>query len=400
MTNDQNIIFSRGNEKIINNKKIKFFDSELFNSDKSTFFSLGKNAIYAACKAIGLKKGDTVLTPVFDCDSTLSPFNLLGLNLEFYKSNPYTFEVDIDDIEKKITSDVKLLHVINHFGIPQQWDQLLDLRQRTGIPILEDNAFSLFSKYRGRRLGTFGDFSIFSIHTILPIIAGGMLRINSDEYSLNFTQKKAKLFYYPERKKIIGLILSKLGFRSIPDIIKDRILVPKKPLPPIYSDGEGYPEWKLRDEILFEFSCDVIRPMSIIAQHQIMKFSYNDYKISISKIRYYYQFVVDELKGVKGVQVLWKEISHEMVPSCVSILIDTHRDEVLYYLRNKKYGVIAWPTYSGEVLNKINEYPEVDIMGKKILQLMIPVYKVAKKSAESYFKRLVYDLKKINKKYN
>jgi len=114
------------------------------------FFALGRNVIYTACQSMDLKEGDVVLTPAFDCDSTLTPFKVLGLTFEFYRSDPYTFKIDIEDIKRRITKEVKLLHVINHFGMPQPWDLLLDLRKKTGIPTLEDSAYSLFSKYNGR----------------------------------------------------------------------------------------------------------------------------------------------------------------------------------------------------------------------------------------------------------
>ena len=52
------------------------------NHDEFNFFSLGRNAIYAACVSIGLKPGDIVITPALDCDSTLSPFRVLGLKID------------------------------------------------------------------------------------------------------------------------------------------------------------------------------------------------------------------------------------------------------------------------------------------------------------------------------
>ena len=86
-----------------------------FDPDKCTLFALGRNAMYTACKSLDLKKGDLILTPAVDCDSTLTPFRVLGLTFEFYKSNPYTYSVDLKDIKKRITPQVKLIHIINHF---------------------------------------------------------------------------------------------------------------------------------------------------------------------------------------------------------------------------------------------------------------------------------------------
>ncbi len=382
-----------------NSKQKKILSLPIYEPDKCTLFALGRNAIYAACKSMGLKKGDRVLTPVFDCDSTLNPFRVLGLTIEFYRSDPYTFEVDIEDIKKRITKDVRLLHVINHFGLPQPWDLLLELRKETGIPILEDNAFSLFSEYKGRSFGTFGDFSIFSLYKLLPLIDGGMLRINNPEYSVTLPARTPKWYYPNERKQLIGLIASMLGYQHLPTRLKNRISPVRKPLPPLYSDKSGYPKWHHRDEILDEFSCDYYRPMSKIAQIQLRKYSPSNFREMTEKIRYYYHYIIESLKGVDGINVLWQEIPKLIVPDCVSVLVDSHRDDILFSLKTKKFKVIAWPTYSGDVIDRTDEFPEIEIIGRKILQLMIPTHRVIKKSADSYFKSLVDEVINSNNSF-
>jgi perosamine synthetase len=365
---------------------------QIYDQEKCLLFALGRNAIYTVCESMGLKKGDVVLTPAFDCDSTLTPFRVLGLTLEFYRSDPYTFEVDIEDIKCRLTPKVKLLHIINHFGIPQPWDSLLELRKKTNIPILEDNAYSLFSKYKGRLFGSFGDFSVFSLYKMLPVIDGGMLRVNNPEYSVEIPERMPKWFYPSERKKVIGLIASQFGYDHLSGKLKKRIRPVNKPLPPLYSDKPGYPEWHLRDVILDKFSSDYYRPMSKIAQMQLRKYSTNDFSVVSEKIRYFYKLVVESLQDVKGIKVLWPETPEGVIPSCVSILVDIHRDDVLYILKSKRIGVIAWPTFSGDVIDRIGEYPEIEIIGKKILQLMIPAFRVLKKDADLYFKNLTNEV--------
>jgi hypothetical protein len=93
----------------------------VYDEKKCVFFALGRNAMYAACRMLDLKDGDEVLTPAFDCDGSLQPFKALELKLKFFRSDPHTFSADIDDIKRKITYGTKLLHIINHFGMPQDW---------------------------------------------------------------------------------------------------------------------------------------------------------------------------------------------------------------------------------------------------------------------------------------
>ncbi len=371
----------------------------VYDPDKCALFALGRNAMYSACKSMGLKTGDVVLTPALDCDSTLTPFRVLGLSLEFYRSDPYTYEIDIEDIKSRITKKVKLLHVINHFGMPQPWDSLLALRAETGIPILEDNAFSLFSEFNARPFGTFGDFSFFSLNKMLPVIDGGMLRVNNPVHSMEVPPRSEKWFYPTEKQKLLGMIATKLGYDYLPDVIKKKIRPVKKPLPPLYSDKPGYPDWHLRDAILRSFSCDYYRPMSKIAQIQMKTFLTNDLDIVRKKIRHYYKFIVEELRSVRGIQLLWPEISESIVPNCVSILVNTRRDDILYRLKSKKLGAIAWPTFSGDVIDRTREYPEIEIIGKKILQLKLPAVRVIKKDADSYFKNLVNEVIECSNRY-
>jgi dTDP-4-amino-4,6-dideoxygalactose transaminase len=368
---------------------MKALPKEIFNQDNCSFFALGRNAIYSVCKSLDLGEGDIVLSPVFDCDSTLNPYRVLGLSFDFYKSDPYTFEVDIQDLRSRINKKVKLIHIINHFGFPQPWDALLKLREETGIPIIEDNAFTLFSKYNGRMLGTFGDFSFFSLYKMIPLIDGGMLRINNPEYSIELPDRKPKWFYRPERKKVLSLIATKLGVMNLPLVVRDKLVSKTTPLSPLNSDKPGYPEWNHRDEILDTFSCDYYRPMSKLAKTQLRNYPIKDYAVLNKSIRYFYQFIVEKLEGMDGVQVLWRQIPEEVTPTCVTILLSTHRDDILKALKAKRFSVMAWPTYSGDVIDRTAEYPEIEIMGKQILQLMIPIHRVIRSDANKYFKNLV-----------
>jgi hypothetical protein len=362
---------------------------EIYDQDKCNFFALGRNAIYAVCKSLKLGEGDIVLSPVFDCDSTLNPYKVLGLSLDFYKSDPDTFEVDIQDLRSRINKKVKLIHIINHFGFPQPWDALLKLREETGIPIIEDNAFTLSSKYNGRMLGTFGDFSFFSLYKMIPLIDGGMLRINNPEYSIELPERKPKWFYRPERKKVLSLIATKLGAMNLPLVVRNRLVSKTAPLPPLYSDKPGYPEWSHRDKILDAFSCDYTRPMSKLAKTQLRNYPIKDYALLNKEIRYFYKFIVEKLAGMDGMKVLWQQIPVEVTPTCVTILISSHRDYFLENLKAKRYSVMAWPTYSGDVIDKTSEYPEIEIHGKQILQLMIPIHRIIRSDANKYFKNLV-----------
>lgn len=369
-----------------------------YDRDRCFLFALGRNAIYAACQSLGLKPGDEVLSPAFDCDGSLQPFKVSGIKLNFFRSDPYTFSVDIDDIKKRIGPKTKLIHIINHFGMPQPWDRLLVFRKEYGIPILEDCAYSLFSSFRGKSFGTFGDMSIFSLRKNLPLIDGGMLRLNGPRYSFGMPEKMSPFFYRTEFGNVLTLIKASLGYYKAPEGLR-RILrkfnPAVEPPPPLYSEPEkGYPDWPLRDKIGEEFTCDYLRPISRFARGQLEGLPANFYEEVAEKKRCYYSILVAKIRDIKGITVLWPELPEGAVPFCVSLLVAAGRDRIFEILR-KDYDVMAWPTLPQEILDRLGDYPEVETIGRRLLQINLPTARVRSDDFPRYLERLAGGLRAI-----
>lgn len=348
----------------------------VYNEEKCFLFALGRNAIYAACKILELRPGDEVLTPAFDCDGSLQPFRVLGLNLNFFRSDPGDLTVDIDDIKRRITPKTKLIHIINHFGLPQPWDKLLAMREETGIPILEDNAYSLFSSVNDRLFGTFGDFAIFSLRKNLPLIDGGMLRLNNPKYEFSFSAKNDKYLYATEYSEVLRIAARNIRLWGFLRHLLNRLHLKNQPPPPLYSEeGAGFADWPARDAIGREFSCDYLRPMSRLARNQLGSFTQRDFREISEKKRYHYAWLSERLGEMQGVRVLWPSLPKGIVPFCLSCIFDQRRDVFLDALR-KKYEVMAWPTLSKCVLDRLDDFPEVEELGRTLLQINLPADKV------------------------
>lgn len=358
----------------------------IYDEKMCTFFALGRNAMYAACQILGLKKGDEILTPAFDCDGSLQPFRALGCGLRFYRSDAYTFKVDISDIERQITSTTKVIHIINHFGLPQPWNELLRLKDKTNIPILEDNAYSLFSRIDGKPFGTFGDMSIFSLRKNLYLVDGGLLRINNPKYTFELKFKGIPFIYWAEARNFLHSAGAALG------------LTGREP-PPLYSDDkEGYPVWPLRDIVGKEFSCNYLRPMSKLAEIQLKKFSADDYADICVKKKQFYAYLAGELGKIKGIKVLWPVLPEGIVPFCLSFLVEEKRDVFLGLLK-KKYDVMAWPTLSQQIINQLEKFPEVELLGRRLLQFNLLAQKIRQPKFFHYLQKFVQDIRKLCDKY-
>jgi len=373
----------------------------IYDKENCFLFALGRNAMYAACKILNLEAGDEVLTPAFDCDTALQPFRVLGLKLKFFRSDPHTFSVDIDDIKSQITSATRLVHVINHFGLPQPWNELCALREKTGIPILEDNAYSLFSRIDGKPFGMFGDMAIFSLRKNLPLAEGGLLRINNQQYKFKFT-KRPKLFSFRQAYALWQIVKINLGFNRLFKPVKNMLsnfFSTLEPPPPLYSEEiEGYPAWPLRDVIGKEFSCDYLRPISRLARMQLNRFCNDDFAQIIHKKRKYYLWLTEKLSSIRGIKILWPELPEGIIPFCLCILIDKNRDYFFKTLR-KKYDVMAWPTLSASVLEQLEMYPEVSLLGRKLLQINLLAEKVRSSHFVNYLDRLTHDIRRLSSQY-
>jgi hypothetical protein len=342
--------------------------------------------MFAACQALGLKAGDEILTPAFDCDGALQPFRVLGLKLHFFRINPYTFEADLDDLKSKWTSRIRMIHLINYFGFSQPWDEILKLKQELKTPILEDNAYSLFSSYKSEPLGSFGDVAIFSLRKNLPLIDGGALKINNEAYQIRLSLAQPKWIYRTEWVGLLGFMKRRvricLGIR--PGLLKTPSFLKKWkpdyfPPPPLYSEPplaelqreKGFPHVPGRDAIGFEFALDYLRPMSRFSRKQFQKFTDADptfYDEISRKRRESYRWLSKRLSLIPSIELIHSKLPEGATPHCISFLINSHRDTYFENLR-KKYDVMAWPTLPQEVIDQLERFPDVELLGRKIFQI-------------------------------
>ena len=375
----------------------------VYDRSRCYLFALGRNAMFAACQAVGLKEGDEVLSPAFDCDGALQPFNPFGCRIVFYRSDPNTFAVDVNDIRQKISEQTRLIHVIHHFGMPQPWRALESLRREREIPILEDNAYSLFSSIEGQPFGTFGDLAIFSLRKELPLVDGGMLRINNPKFSWSPPARRVRWLYTTERGILLSQVQDELRRRfllPIPAVRLARLigyLPSKRPqaMPPLFSDPEAsYPVWPDRDKIGEEFSCDYLRPISHLGRKQLGRWSRGDFERLSVQRRRAYRTLVSLLQNITGLTVLNPELPDGVVPFCLNLRLEKRRDEALLALQ-KSYNVMAWPTLPGAVLEQVEDFPEVRQLGRKLLQFTFPKELNWPPAYDGVLKQFAVDLKRI-----
>jgi len=358
-------------------REIRFFRGRC-DAQNAHLFALGRNATYAACKSVGVGDGDEILTPAFDCDGALQPFTVMGVRPRFYRINPHDFAIDIEDLQRKITTKTKLIHIVQYFGQPQNWQAIENFKRTCDVPILVDNAYSLYSSYEGRNFSSLGDLAFFSLRKELPLSDGALLQINNSQYHCPRVEESVPWVYAHERARALSIIRAGLK-KAIPasDVLlrllrRGGLGSGVTYLPPLYSDLDAeLPVVALRDHVGEEFSCDYLRPMSRFARWQLGRLKADDFAAISLRRQTAYRHLVSRLQGIPGLIIMNEYLSDETVPFCLNLRVTRFRDEILSEL-SREYSVMAWPTLPGAVLEQIDDFPEVRELGSQIIQFVFP----------------------------
>lgn len=143
--------------------------------------SSGTNALMASMYALGVGPGDEVLVPGFFWVSTVSAVVRAGAIPVLVEIDD-SFNMNPEDLQKKITPRSKLIVPVHMCGVPCDMTALMDVAQRNGIQVLEDCAQANGAKWKGQKVGTFGDAAIFSFQVNKNITAGeGGIFVTDDE---------------------------------------------------------------------------------------------------------------------------------------------------------------------------------------------------------------------------
>lgn len=147
-------------------------------------------AAFASCNPLRKKRfknGDEALLPALCWPTSLWPLVQSGLKPKFVDVDPLTLNVKSEDIIKNVTKKTKVIMLIHALGNSTEVDNISKFAKKKNIILIEDTCESLGSKYKGKHLGTFGDFGTFSFYYSHQISSGegGMIVCNNrSDYDL------------------------------------------------------------------------------------------------------------------------------------------------------------------------------------------------------------------------
>jgi len=166
-------------------KKCNAWLEERFQLQKALLTTSGTTALDMAALLSELQPGDEVILPSFTFSSTATAFVLAGAKLVFVDIRPDTMNIDENKIEAAITERTRVIVPVHYAGVSCEMDAILEIARRHKLIVVEDAAQGVMSSYKGRSLGSIGDFGCYSFHETknYSMGEGGALAINRPEYN-------------------------------------------------------------------------------------------------------------------------------------------------------------------------------------------------------------------------
>ncbi|PTX64898.1 dTDP-4-amino-4,6-dideoxygalactose transaminase [Melghirimyces profundicolus] len=175
---DQNTLFYHSGNKV---KTFLERFNELYGIRYSVAASSGTAAIHVALGAAGVSVGDEVITSPITDQGTLIGILYQNAIPVFADLDPRTYNMDPKSIVDRITPKTKAILVVHLAGNPADMDAVMDIARRYKLKVVEDCAQSYMTRYKGRCVGTIGDYGCFSTNDFKHISTGdgGLVTVNS-----------------------------------------------------------------------------------------------------------------------------------------------------------------------------------------------------------------------------
>lgn len=137
---------------------------ERMQSPKALLTTSCTHALEMAALLVDIRPGDEVIMPSYTFASTADAFVLRGAKIVFTDIRPDTMNIDETKLEAAITDKTKAICVMHYAGVACEMDTIMEIGVRHNIPVVEDAAQAVMSTYKGKPLGSIGDYGCFSFH--------------------------------------------------------------------------------------------------------------------------------------------------------------------------------------------------------------------------------------------
>jgi len=214
---------------IVQGSEVHRFEAELagqVDAANAVAVSSGTAALHLALVALGVGEGDEVIIPSFVCAALLNAVRHVRATPVLADINPDTFNIDVRDVEHRLTPRTKAIIVPHLFGLPAGIRQIIAL----GVPVIEDCAQSLGSLLAGAPTGSFGLLSVFSFYATKVICTGEGGMVASRDAGLlerirdlrDYDEKEDDRTRYNYKLTDLQAAMGRVQLRKLPDFIARR----------------------------------------------------------------------------------------------------------------------------------------------------------------------------------
>jgi perosamine synthetase len=175
--------------------------AERMNRKYGIAVSNGTAALEIAVEALEIKKGDEVIVPTFTIISCLNAILKAGAKPIFIDADAKTWNMNVDEIENKITAKTKAIIVVHIYGLPTEMQSIQTLAKKYNLAVIEDAAEAHGQSYYGKPCGSFGNVSTFSFYANKHVTMGeGGILLTDDLEVAEKCRLKRNLHFTPERR--------------------------------------------------------------------------------------------------------------------------------------------------------------------------------------------------------
>ncbi len=367
----QSHLFSIPKDQFLQLQFLKWRNS-LPDPNSTYHFYLARNAIYSALKLLKIDPNSTVLLPSYICRAAVEPVSAYGCRVVYYGIQE-NCAADIDDLERKLEGNARLVLAVHYFGFPQQMDQIRKLCDSRGAKLIEDCAHQLGGLGQGPLGEGPGDVRIFSLRKQLPVYDGALLHMRSpidlpiqwqlDDF-MHTMKATLDLLSYSARRGKPGSqgALASAG-RTVKKLLRNRLL-----------SRETQTELKKISETGSDFSAD----MATMPMTRISRWIYRhmDFDKIMERRRENYVFLSNALRTERRITLLYPELDEGVCPWVLPFHIRGFKDA---HLRMRAEGIpaVTWGGVRPESLTR-GDYPEADFLYDNLI--FLPVHQSLKRN--------------------
>lgn len=141
-------------------------------------------ALHLAMIVAGVGEGDEVICPSMSYVATANSIRYTGAKVVFAEVNPVTYNIDVEDVRRRITAKTKAILIVHQIGMPADIDAFKDLCNEKNLILIEDAACAAGSAYNGGKIGSHSDLVCFSFHPrkVITTGDGGMITTGNEAY--------------------------------------------------------------------------------------------------------------------------------------------------------------------------------------------------------------------------